>query len=179
VLTIIVPMSESFDESDNTFTVEGFPLELEHSLAALSKWESIVEKPFLAPGEKSTEEVMEYIKAMIVTPDFPPEVLQNLSKQNIADINAYIDAKQTATWFSETKPETKSQEIITAEVIYYWLTTFQIPWEAQYWHLNRLFTLIKVFDLKQSKPKKMGRSELAARNRELNAQRKREMGTRG
>jgi hypothetical protein len=45
--------------------------------------------------------------------------------------------------------------------------------------LNRLFTLIRIANIKQSKPKKMSRSEVAARNRELNAQRKAQLGTRG
>lgn len=179
MLKILVPLSESFDEENNLFIVDGFELELEHSLAALSKWESKFEKPFLGPGEKTTEEVIGYIEAMTLTPNVPPEVFQRLSQDNIDAINAYIDSKQTATWFSDTTPRAKNREIITSEVVYYWMSSFRIPWEAQYWHLNRLFTLIRIFDAKQSKPKKMSRSEIAARNRELNAQRKKQLGTKG
>lgn len=168
MLRITVPMKEGVDEDDNFVLIEGFDLELEHSLASLSKWESKFEKPFLGKDEKTSEEVMGYIEAMCLTPNVPPEVFQNLSDQNIEQINSYIDAKQTATWFSDTGPDKPNTEVVTAELIYYWLTTFKISWEVQHWHLNRLFTLIRVFDQKQTKPKqKMGQDDLA-RRREMN-----------
>jgi hypothetical protein len=85
----------------------------------------------------------------------------------------------TATWFSELEPKTRNQEIITSELIYYWLTVYNIPFECETWHLNRLFTLIRIASLKQEKPKKMSRGEIARRNRELNAQRKAQLGTSG
>jgi hypothetical protein len=56
---------------------------------------------------------------------------------------------------------------------------FNIPFKCETWHLNRLFTLIRICNIKQAKPKKMSRAETAARNRELNAQRKAQLGTRG
>jgi hypothetical protein len=86
----------------------------------------------------------------------------------------------TATWFSESPGAPKSsREVITAELVYYWMTVFHIPFECETWHLNRLFTLIRICNLKQEKPKKMSRAEVAARNRELNAQRKAQLGTKG
>jgi hypothetical protein len=85
----------------------------------------------------------------------------------------------TATWFSDAPGAPQTREVITAEVIYYWMIAFQIPWECEGWHLNRLFTLIRVCNIKQAKPKKMSRSEIAQRNRELNAQRKQQLGTKG
>ncbi len=179
MLTITVLGEEHFNEEEQEFvTVGGIDLQLEHSLVSLSKWESIHEKPFLGEGEKSTEEVYSYIKAMILTPDFPPEVLSNLSQDHFEQINKYIDAKMTATWFSDT-PAPKSREVITSELIYYWMFTFQIPIECELWHLNRLFTLIKVCNVKNAPPKKMSRAEQAARNRTLNAQRKAQLGTQG
>ena len=85
----------------------------------------------------------------------------------------------TATWFSDQPGAPASREVITSELIYYWMTVFNIPFECETWHLNRLFTLIRICNIKQAKPKKMSRAEIAARNRELNAQRKEQLGTKG
>lgn len=180
MLTIIVPGVEMYDEQTEKFVTHGdTTLVLEHSLVSLSKWESIHEKPFLDKADKSTEETLSYIKVMTVTRNVPDKVYERLSEDNIREINEYIDAKMTATWFSDAPGAPKSKEIITAELIYYWMITFEIPFECEKWHLNRLFTLIRVCNVKQAKPKKMSRSEIAARNRELNARRKAELGTKG
>jgi hypothetical protein len=179
VLTIVVG-DEGFDDAKQEFAiVNGVELQLEHSLVALSKWESIFEKPFLGEDEKTTEEVVGYIKAMVVGPDIPPEVFSKLSEKNFAEIDAYINRKMTATWFSELPGAPKSREIVTSELIYYWLVTFNIPFECETWHLNRLFTLIRIFNIKNAAPKKMSRSELAARNRALNEQRRKQLNSSG
>jgi hypothetical protein len=180
MLTIRVLEVESFDESSQEFTTQGgVVLELEHSLVSLSKWESIYEKPFLGNDSKSTEELIGYIKCMTLTPEVPEEIFHRLSIKNFEEIHNYIDAKMTATWFSEQPGVPKSREVITSEVVYYWMTTFNIPFECERWHLNRLFTLIRICNIKQAKPQKMSRAEMAARNRALNAQRKAQLGTTG
>jgi hypothetical protein len=180
MLTIVVPGVEMFDEKSQEFTTQdNVTLELEHSLVSLSKWESKYEKPFLGRSEKTTEEVFDYIKLMTMTLNVPDEVFLKLSEGNIEDINKYIDAKQSATWFSEPPGAPRSRDVITAELIYYWMIEFRIPFECENWHLNRLFTLIRVCNIKQAKPKKMSRAEIAARNRELNAQRRQQLGTKG
>ena len=180
MLTIVVPGEEHFNDQSQEFVTKGdVTLELEHSLVSLSKWESKHEKPFLGEGEKTSEDVLDYVKFMTLTLDVPDEVFFMLSEDNITKINAYIDAKMTATWFSEAPGAPKSRDVITAELIYYWMITFQIPFECETWHLNRLFTLIRICNIKQAKPKKMSRSEISARNRELNAQRRAQLGTQG
>ena len=180
MLTIVVPGVEMFDEQDQEFvTVNDVTLELEHSLVSLSKWESIYEKPFLGKEDKTTEEVLEYVKIMTLTSNIPEDTFYKLSEDNIKKINEYIDAKMSATWFNDTPGAPKSRDVITAELIYYWMITFQIPFECERWHLNRLFTLIRVCNIKQAKPQKMSRTEIAARNRELNSQRKSQLGTTG
>lgn len=180
MLKITIPGIDLWDEIREEFTkAEGFDLELEHSLVSLSKWESIHEKAFLSPESKTDEEVFSYIKCMIQTPNFPPEVLSRISQENFKAIQQYIDAKMTATWFHELPNQKKSQEVITAELIYYWMISLNIPIEFENWHLNRLFTLIKIFNIKNAPPKKMSRAEIAARNQALNEQRKAQFGTSG
>lgn len=180
MLKVTVLGTEMFDEHTQEFTTQGDTvLELEHSLVSLSKWESIYEKPFLGKGDRTTEEVLGYVKCMVLTPKVPEEVFDKLSEGNLREINEYIEQKMTATWFNEAPGAPPSRDVITAELIYYWMITFQIPFECETWHLNRLFTLIRVCNIKQAKPKKMSRSEIAARNRELNAQRRSQLGTRG
>lgn len=180
MLKIIVPGAEYFDQVTQTFDkVEDLELELEHSLISLSKWESKYQKPFLSSEEKSPEEILAYVEAMILTENYPDDVSSRFSQENIGQINDYIESKESATTFG-LMPERKGRgEVITAELIYYWMVAFQIPFECECWHLNRLFALIRICNIKNSKPQKMSRNELAARNRELNAQRRAKYNTAG
>lgn len=180
MLKIIVLGDEFFNEETETFeSVGDFELELEHSLISLSKWESKYQKPFLTSESKSAEELMFYVECMIVSSKYPDDVIQKFSSKNFIEINRYIDSKESATTFGEM-PRTKGRgEVVTSELIYYWMVAFNIPFECERWHLNRLFSLVRICNLKNQKPQKMSRGEIAAKHRELNAQRKAQYNTRG
>lgn len=181
MLTVKVPLTEeAFDESKNEFVEPVFfTLELEHSLASLSKWESREEKPFLGKDAKSTEETFAYIRDMVITPDVPPQVFNKITPDNLSDINDYINAKMTATTIREMGPTRPSSEVVTSEVIYYWMVSLNIPFECQNWHLNRLITLVRVCNEKNKPSKKMPRETARQRQQQLNAQRRSKYGTRG
>ena len=180
MLTLRIGEREFFDETKEEFTTQwDYELELEHSLATLSKWESIHEKPFLGEEEHTDAEMFSYIEIMIQTPDYPADVCSQLTQSNIEAIQTYIEAKRTATWFHDSNEPNRTTEKVTSELVYYWMVALNIPFEAQDWHLNRLMTLIRVCNVKNSPPKKMSQSEIAARNRRLNEERKKKMGTSG
>jgi hypothetical protein len=180
VLSIEVPIGdEMFNEETNTFVRESFTLELEHSLASLSKWESKYEKPFLSDQEKTPDEILYYVKVMTLTPIVPAEIFLRLSEENVKEINDYINAKMTATTFRVDPTQRRSRETITAEVVYYWMFSAGIPKECENWHLNRLFTLIKVFSAKNAPQKKMNKADALREQRDLNAQRRAQMSSSG
>ena len=179
MLQITIPASEQFDESTNEFIdTKEQTLQLEHSLISLSKWESKWCKPFLSIKDKTDEETIDYVRCMTLTQNVKPEVYYNLTAENFTQVTDYINAPMTATTFTnnEQKP---SREIITAELIYYWMIQHDIPFECQKWHLNRLLTLIRVCSVKNTPAKKMSRSDLMSRNASLNAARRAKLNTKG
>lgn len=179
MLTITVPEREYYDDAKGEFSrVKEATLQLEHSLVSLSKWEAKWNKPFLSSDDKTEEEILDYIRCMTITQNVNKNIYYRLSRDNITKINEYINLPMTATTFSE-KDNARNRDIITAEIIYYWMISLNIPLECQKWHLNRLLTLIKVCSIKNSPPKKMTKKEIMSRNRALNASRKRALGSRG
>lgn len=179
MLKIVLAATESYNESTREFvTYPEFKLELEHSLSSLSKWESKWEKPFLGDDSRTDEQTIDYIKCMTLTPDTPEEVYSRLTSDDYQKISSYIESSMTATWFNE-KNSKPSREIITAEVIYYWMIQSQVPFECEEWHLNRLITLLKVCSAKNAPAKKMSRADQAAQQRAINEANRKKYNTSG
>lgn len=179
MLQITVPADELWDEAKGEFIpVKEQTLQLEHSLISLSKWESKWCKSFFSKKEKTYEETIDYIKCMTLTQNVKPDRYLNLSRENIEEINNYIEAPMTATTFHNDQ-KGHSRETITSELIYYWMIALNIPFECQKWHLNRLLTLIRVCEVKNTPAKKMSKREIMSRNAALNTARRKQLNTRG
>lgn len=177
MLTITIDQQELWDEEKEEFiSVEKTVLELEHSLKAIFDWEAIWNVPFLE-RELSIAESISYIKCMTLN-KVDPNVYLFISNDQIDEIVKYMTKSQTATWFSNSN-KTSRKEVVTAEVIFYWMTTQNIPFECQYWNIQRLITLIQVCSEKNAPPKKMSKQEIYSRNRALNAARKAKLHTKG
>ena len=181
MLQITIPAGEQWDEVKQEFIVSNKEqiLTLEHSLVSLSKWESKWNKPFLSKAKKTREEELDYIKCMTITQNVDPVVYNFITNENMEQINQYIEAPMTATWFTEEKNNKPNKEQVTSELVYYWMIALNIPFECQKWHLNRLLTLIRVCNVKNSPPKKMSKRDIMSRNAALNAARKKKYNTKG
>ena len=183
MLKIKIPEQEYWDETKEEFVYfKEVDLCMEHSLVSLAKWESKWHKPFLKQNnrmdDKTTEEIIDYFRCMTLTQNVDPSVYMRLTENNIKEISEYIENPMTATTFGDEKGKA-GREIVTAELIYYWMVALQIPMECQKWHLNRLLTLVRVCNIKNQPPKKMSTKQLAKRNSALNAKRRAALHSKG
>lgn len=181
MLTIVVPISpEGWDEKKQEFVEPRVQtLQLEHSLLSLSKWESKWKKSFISSKNITEEEILDYIKCMTLTKNVSDEVYDHLTSENVKSVRDYIEDSMTATTFPKDSGGKRNREIITSELIYYWMISSQVPFECQKWHLNRLLTLIRVCSVKNAPQKKMSGRETARQNAQLNAARRKRYNTRG
>ena len=186
MLTIKVPISpEGWDDVKQEFIEPKVQiLQLEHSLVSLSKWESKWKTPFYSKKEMTAEETLDYIKCMTLTKNVDPDVYDHLTRENIKEIMEYIGDPMTATTFSKEADKANNREIITSELIYYWMIASNIPFECQKWHLNRLLTLIRICNVEEAKQSgkhggKMSKRDILSQNRALNAARRQKYNTKG
>lgn len=176
-----------YDESTNTFLeIPEQTIILEHSLASISKWESIWKKPFFETEELTTQETVSYIECMCVNDGFDKNAFLYLNTLELEQIKEYMKDSMTATWFRKRDEDSKNlnKTIITSELIYYWMISFNIPYEFETWHINRLMTLIRIFIEKNENRDKNGKKkilsrEAISRRAALNASRKKQHNTRG
>lgn len=182
MLEITVPSKDLWDNEKEQFVfIPKTTLVLEHSLISLKKWESKWHKPFFDTFEQMTnEEIYDYIRCMF-TKNYDPNVVYALTSDNVTAIGEYISNPMSATKIYEPSNESGKLrgEIVTAELVYYWMIALKIPFECQRWHLNSLMMLIKVCMIKNQPEKKMTTRQILARNRELNEARKKTLNTKG
>lgn len=180
MLTITIPESEFFNSETNEFVqIKGQKLRLEHSLKSISKWESKWHKPFLSRDQKTAEEVTDYIRCMSIDDEIDFSVFYAIPESEKTRIAEYIQDPMTATTIRSDKNAPKNRNIITSEILYYDMVALNIPFECENWHLNRLIMLIEVCNEKNKPKKKIPKSDLARRNRSLNAARRKRIGTTG
>lgn len=180
MLIVSIPDYEGFDENEGTFVSwPGGKLHLEHNLLSLSKWESITHKHLVGNKELTNEELALYLECMIQDEKYDRSLLQRIPASELSRVNDYIGDSMTATTFVEKGDSKGGGEYVSSELIYYWMIACQIPFTCETWHINRLLTLIRVCNEKNEPEKKMSQSEIMARNRELNAQRRKRLGTKG
>lgn len=182
MLEIVVSGMEMYDEINEEFvSISDTVLHLEHSLLSVSKWESKWHKPFIPVNKddkRTQEEQIDYIRCMTIDKNIDPKVYYCLSNENIIAINEYIDNPMTATTVRDIPGTALRREIVTSELIYFWMVNFGIPFECEKWHLNRLIMLIKVCSAKNN-PKKMSPRDIMSQNSKINQARKKALGTRG
>lgn len=174
MLTITIPANELFDPTTGIFTpIKETTITIEHSLIAVSKWESKWKKPFLKEKtEMSFEMFSDYVRCMTITQNVDSKVYKGLSKSNIDEIQEYMADPMTATVIKSKSKGSVQKRFMTSELIYAYMAMLRIPYECQKWHLNRLLTLIQVTSIEQEPPKKMSKSETMNRHRSINAARR-------
>lgn len=183
MLELKIEKMSFWDEVNCEFIdIEPFVLKLEHSLISLSKWESKWHIPFINNKNKTPEQTLDYIRCMTLNKNYiNPVIYRYMSKENLDKINSYIEDSMTATWFKQgSKSASVSRQVLTAELIYYYMVTYGIPFTCEKWHINRLLTLIKVCNEKdEGNNRKMSKKEIMSQNQALNAARKKRLNTRG
>ena len=170
---------EVYNEETNEFHQKpSIKLMFEHSLLSVSKWEGIHKKPFLSDSYKTHEESISYLECMCLSPGVTREDLLSVSQDQMSKVNDYLSETRSATTINR-RNQGRSNEVITSELIYYWMVAATIPFEAETWHLSRLLMLIEISAIKNQPKKKMSRSDAISRQRALNAQRRSNLGTAG
>lgn len=185
MLSLDIPELEFFDNLKQEFiSIPAQHLLLEHSLISVSKWEAKWKKSFLSYENKTKEMLADYIRQMTINRGVDDRIYSAMPEKSLNQIISYIEDPMTATTFSTDQKRRKVQtkfgqtKIITSEVLYYQMFSLQIPIECEKWHLNRLLTLLRVFDAK-SNPKKMSKSEVLRQNAAINAARRARLKTKG
>ena len=130
-------------------------------------------------GTKLTgDEFMDYVRCMTVNKNVDPNIDYKLTAADYKKIDEYIHDPMTATTFHSQRSSKTQKQTITSELVYYWMVTAQIPFEAERWHFNRLMTLIHVYEVKND-TSKMSKKDMYKSNKAINEARKAKHHSRG
>lgn len=180
MLELTIQDVELYDEKHGFSIVRGQTLRLEHSLVSLAKWESTTNKPFLLEEKMTDAETLHYIECMTITQNPSKIIVKQIQLFHLAEVYSYMQLPMTATTFKEIESARGTKEIVTSEIIYYWMTVFNIPFTpCEKWHLNRLLTLINVCNKKSQPKKKMTTREAYRQQHDLNQERIKALGIPG
>ena len=186
MLSIDIPEIEIYDRDEQEFQIiKPQHLILEHSLISISKWEAEWKKPFLSSTDKTVEMMYNYIRCMTINKNVDKRVYNYLPLDVSQRISEYIEDPMTATTFSSDRKmpphvpvKYQKTKVVTSEEIYYQMFSLQIPIECEKWHLNRLLTLLRIFNVKNN-PKKMSKAEIMRQNTAINKARRAKYHSRG
>lgn len=176
----IVPPDEVYDPRSQEFIyIKPQTILLEHSLLSISKWESFWKKSFVET-KLNREELYDYIRCMTITQNVDDRLYMFLTEKDYNNILDYIKDPMTATTITDRRPgRPGKKEIVTSELVYYWMISYGIPVEeCQKWHFNRLMTLIRICSVKEN-PSKMSKKDIYSMNRAENAARRAKSHSRG
>lgn len=176
MLELYIPDSDFFDEETNEFiTAQGGLFKFEHSLYSMSLWEAKYKKAFLELKKYTNDELTDYIAFMCQTRLDPLLITTEVTRQ----VLEYIADSRTATRIQNGNTRQAKTTVLTSEVIYSMMVAYNVPFETQHWHLNRLMTLLQVISIRQSPQKKKSTQEVYEENHRLNELRKQQLKTKG
>lgn len=173
VLDLYVPGKEFWNSELQEFIyTKDITLHLKHSLVSLTRWEQHYKRRFLDDGPKNEEEYRFYIQCMTLNKDVDPLVYTVLQEDDIKKVTDYLHDSMTATTLPKQNNNRSNSEKLSSELIYYYMSALNIPFECEKWFLNNLIILISIASIKnnpQDKKSKPSWSSIRALNAARNA----------
>ena len=173
VLDLYVPGKEFWNSELQEFIyTKEITIHLKHSLISLTRWEQHYKRRFLDDGPKNEEEYRFYIQCMTLNKDVDPLVYTVLQEDDVKKVTDYLHDSMTATTLPKQNNNRTNSEKLSSELIYYYMSALNIPFECEKWFLNNLITLISIASIKnnpQEKKTKPSWSSIRALNAARNA----------
>lgn len=177
----------AFDRNKEEFVyIPDQTLILEHCLLSIARWESKWKKSFITSFNGKNKqiplvEIFSYFQCMVMNDDFDENFIYCLTREQQEEIFKYMSSEQTATIITHeenTKP--RSNEILTSELIYYYMSQVPLPFElCERWHFSRLMKTLEIAGIKSQPEKKMSSRAWGSKQAALNKIRRAKMGSLG